>query len=35
MSCGIRGIASGSDSGAGSFTVDAKDRWTGLETHET
>jgi hypothetical protein len=34
---GMRGIppGSGSGSGAGSFTEDAKDRWTGLETHET
>jgi hypothetical protein len=30
---GMRGIPSGS--GSGSFTDDAKDRWTGLETHET
>jgi hypothetical protein len=32
---GIRGIPSGTGSGAGSFTDDLKDRWIGLETHET
>jgi hypothetical protein len=32
---GMRGIPSGSGSGSGAFTGDAKGRWTGLETHET
>jgi hypothetical protein len=32
---GMRGIPSGSGSGAGSFTDDAKDGGPGLATHET